>query len=101
MTYIEPPPGEDSSPEHVLKYLARYLTGGPISDRRLVSHDLVSHDLVSHDNGKVTFTARAGRTVGGDADDIEKLAVPGVEFVRRWCLHILPSGSMKTRRYGG
>ena len=75
----------------MLKYLARYLTGGPISDRRLVSQQ----------NGQVTFTARAGRTTGGDADDVEQVTVPGVEFVRLWCLHILPSGYTKTRRYGG
>ena len=23
------------------------------------------------------------------------------EFIRRWCLHILPKGYVKTRRYGG
>jgi hypothetical protein len=32
VTYIEAPKNNDSSPEHVVKYLARYLTGGPISD---------------------------------------------------------------------
>ena len=35
---IEPPPTEDAQPENVLKYLARYMTGGPISDRRLIEH---------------------------------------------------------------
>ena len=35
---IEPPPTEDAQPENVLKYLARYMTGGPISDRRLIKH---------------------------------------------------------------
>jgi len=47
VTYIQKPP-KDSSPEHVLKYLARYMTGGPISDRRLVSDE----------DGIVTFSAR-------------------------------------------
>ncbi len=51
VTYIEPPP-ETSQPEDVVKYLARYLTGGPISDRRLVSHD----------GRQVVFTARKGTT---------------------------------------
>ncbi len=32
VTYIEAPKNEESSPEHVVKYLPRYLTGGPISD---------------------------------------------------------------------
>lgn len=34
VSYIEPPPREGCGPESVLKYLARYLTGGPISDSR-------------------------------------------------------------------
>ena len=29
---IEPPPSDNALPEHVVKSLARYLTGGPISD---------------------------------------------------------------------
>ena len=28
-------------------------------------------------------------------------SLPGVEFVRRWSLHILPKGYTKTRRFGG
>ena len=89
VTYIQKPP-ENSSPEHVVKYLARYMTGGPISDRRLVSHD----------NGIVTFSARIGKTHGG-SDETEEVPLSGVEFVRRWSLHILPKGYTKTRRFGG
>ena len=37
VSYIEPPPHADCRPEQVLKYLTRYLTGGPISDSRIVS----------------------------------------------------------------
>jgi hypothetical protein len=72
------------------KYLARYLTGGPISDRRIVSHE----------NGFVTFLARVGKTTGGD-DEVEPVTLRGTEFVRRWSLHILPKGYTKTRRFGG
>lgn len=89
VTYIEKPP-ETSSPEHVVKYLARYMTGGPISDRRLVSHH----------HGIVTFMARAGNTHGG-SDDTTEIPLAGPEFVRRWSLHILPKGYRKTRRFGG
>ena len=89
VTYIQKPP-KDSSPEHVLKYLARYMTGGPISDRRLVRHE----------NGQVTFSARTGKTHGG-SDETEEVPLSGVEFVRRWCLHILPQGYTKSRRFGG
>ena len=35
VVFIQPPPRKDSRPEHVVKYLARCMTGGPISDRRL------------------------------------------------------------------
>lgn len=34
--FIEPPPKTTSDREHVVKYLARYMTGGPVSDRRLI-----------------------------------------------------------------
>ena len=62
-----------ATPELVLKYLVRYMTGGPISDRRLVSHAA----------GQVTFTARIGTTHGG-SDATEGVSLPGAEFVRRW-----------------
>jgi len=89
VTYIQKPP-ENSSPEHVVKYLARYMTGGPISDRRLLSHE----------DGIVTFSARIGKSHGG-SDETEEIPLTGVEFVRRWSLHILPKGYTKTRRFGG
>ena len=90
VTYIEPPPSKESRPEDVIKYLARYLTGGPISDRRLISYD----------GSTVTFSARKGTTHGG-SDETEDVPLPAGEFVRRWCLHILPQGFSKSRRYGG
>ena len=74
----------------VAKYLARYLTGGPISDRRLVSDE----------DGFVTFQARVGDKTGGSKETNFR-SPPGAEFVRRWCLHILPKGYTKTRRFGG
>ena len=90
VTYIEAPPSDASQPADVVKYLARYLTGGPISDRRITEH-----------NGRhVTFTARKGDTHGG-SDDTEEVSLPVVEFIRRWCLHILPSGFSRSRRVGG
>ena len=87
VVYIEGPPSETSSPEHVLKYLARYLTGGPISDRRLIEES----------NGNVAFLARAG-----DGSDKQiRVERSGVEFVRLWSLHILPKGFTKSRFFGG
>lgn len=90
VAYIEPPPFETCPPEQMAKYLARYLTGGPISDRRLVSHE----------DGFVTFLARVGKKTGG-SDEVEPIKLRGPEFVRRWSLHILPKGYTKTRRFGG
>jgi hypothetical protein len=89
VAHITPPP-ENSTPEHVLKYLARYLTGGPISDRRLISAE----------HGQVTFWARSGTRPGGDSSG-QPYTLKGCEFVRRWSLHILPHGYTKTRRFGG
>jgi hypothetical protein len=90
VAYIEPPPFENCPPEQMAKYLARYLTGGPISDRRIVSHE----------DGFVTFLARVGKTTGG-SDEVAPIKLRGAEFVRRWSLHILPKGYTKTRRFGG
>lgn len=87
---IGPPPKTDCDPSTMLKYLARYLTGGPISDRRLISHE----------GGEVKFWARHGKTVGGDRQSVPH-RISGVEFVRLWSLHVLPKGYVKTRRFGG
>ena len=65
------------------------MTGGPISDRRLVRCE----------NDIITFMAR-NKDKGSPLRQVpEKLS--GVEFTRRWSLHILPRGFTKTRYYGG
>lgn len=87
--FIERPPTTESSPEHVLKYLARYMTGGPISDRRLVSCE----------SGMVTSMAREKKK-GGSKRQVEA-KLDGVEIVRCWSLHILPKGFTKPRCFGG
>ena len=87
--FIEPPPTNESTPQHVLKYLARYMTGGPISDRRLVSRE----------NDAVTFMARSTDKTKPKQQVPARLS--GVEFTRRWSLHILPKGFTRTRCYGG
>jgi len=87
--YIQGPPGDQSDPRDVLKYLARYLTGGPISDQRLISHE----------DGQVTFWARSNDKKSGNRSRPFRLS--GVEFTRRWAMHILPQGFTKSRRYGG
>ena len=89
VVYVQPPPDEKMSPEQVLKYLARYLTGGPISDRRLLAHE----------DGWVTFWARSRDKRRGNPQEPCRLS--GVEFTRCWALHILPKGFVKSRAYGG
>ncbi len=90
VSYIEPPPHADCRPDNVLKYLARYLTGGPISDSRIVAAD----------EQQVTFLAREGTVMGGQREQIP-VTLSTVEFTRRWSLHILPKGYTKARRFGG
>ena len=94
VSFIQPPPrdtrGAACRPGQVIKYLARYLTGGPISNTRIIVAD----------EAQVTFWAREGKTPGGDTHSIE-VTLPIEEFTRRWSLHILPKGYTKTRRFGG
>ena len=71
-------------------YLARYMTGGPISSRRIVSHE----------NGQVTFLDRSGTQAGGAQDQVP-VTMDGVEFMRRGSLHIQSPGFVKTTRFGG
>ena len=78
-----------SRPTDVLKYLARYIAGGPISDRRLISDE----------DGVVTFWARS-KDKGKDKRS-EQFPLKGTEFVRRWTMHILPKGYTRSRAYGG
>jgi len=90
VAYIQPPPSSYSSAEQVLKYLTRYLTGGPISSARITAAD----------DRHVCFTARSGQVSGGSASQVEvKLSLS--EFVHRWCLHIQPCQLTKTRYLGG
>jgi hypothetical protein len=85
--YLQPPPSTHASAENLLKYLARYVTGGPISDGRLIGCE----------NGQVTFWARDKSKTGNRVP----VRLSGVEFVRRWSMHILPSGLHRVRYYGG
>jgi hypothetical protein len=84
VVYIQPPPQETSDPEDVLKYLARYMTGGPISDGRLIEVT----------GGRVYFWARSADKSGRQVP----VSLSTLEFVRSWTLHILPKGFTKARR---
>lgn len=83
VVYAKPPFG---SPEQTLKYLARYTHRVAISNRRIVS---LTDDYVgfryrdrSRDNTMRTMT------------------LTGVEFLRRFLLHLLPKGFVRIRHFG-
>jgi hypothetical protein len=75
-----------AGPRQVLAYLSRYTHRVAISNRRLVCADARS----------VTFTYK------DYADDArgKTMTLDTPEFVRRFCLHILPERFVKIRHYG-
>jgi hypothetical protein len=87
--FVEGPPHGRSNPANVLKYLARYMTGGPIADRRIISDE----------DGRVTFWARSKNKAEGNRP--RPFPLRGKEFVRRWSMHILPKGYTRSRCFGG
>ena len=72
VVFIEGPPTPESKAEHVLKYLARYITGGPIANSRLIANEA----------SEVSFWARS--TDKSKKGERVKVSYSGVEFVRHW-----------------
>jgi putative transposase/transposase-like zinc-binding protein len=73
-------------PEQVFEYLGRYTHRVAITNNRIDSLE----------NDKVTFTYRDR----SDENKAKQLTVNAEEFIRRYLLHILPSGFMKIRYFG-
>jgi hypothetical protein len=75
-----------AAPEHVIAYLGRYTHRVALSNDRLVRLE----------NGQVTFrwrdSARHNKT--------KLMTVEATEIIRRFLLHVLPSGFVKIRYYG-
>jgi predicted Zn-ribbon and HTH transcriptional regulator len=72
--------------QHVYAYLSRYAHRVAISN----------HRLVCCQDGQVTFRARNNTN-----PEISRLVtLPAQEFIRRFLLHVLPSGFVKIRHYG-
>ena len=82
VVYAKTPLG---GPAQVLQYLSRYTHRTAISNERIRA--IYPEEVV--------FTVRA-KTQGGKR--LQRLA--GTEFVRRFLLHVLPSGSKRIRHYG-
>lgn len=75
-----------ASPEHVVKYLGQYTHRVAISNQRLVEIS---------ERG-VTFMHKDYR----DGARQKPVTLPGVEFLRRFAMHILPHRFVKIRYYG-
>ena len=75
-----------AGPRQVLAYLSHYTHRVAISNRRLVSADAQS----------VTFDYKDY----GDQARRKTMTLDRAEFVRRFCLHILPARFVKIRHYG-
>jgi hypothetical protein len=83
VVYAKPPFG---GPEQVLRYLARYTHRVAISNGRLLGLE----------DGRVRFRWRDSQ----DHNQIKQMSLDAVEFIRRFLLHILPSGFVKIRHFG-
>ncbi len=83
VVYAKPPFG---GPQRVLKYLARYTHRVAISN----------HRLRSLENGRVSFDWKDYACRNRKAT----MSLDAVEFLRRFLLHILPSGFVRIRQFG-
>jgi hypothetical protein len=83
VVYAKPPFG---GAEHVLNYLARYTHRVAISN----------HRLVAFENERVSFRWR-DYAHGGKK---KLMTVSAHEFLRRFLLHVLPSGLVRIRHFG-
>ena len=72
--------------DHVVRYLGQYTHRVAITNQRILNIA----------DGKVTFIAKDYRSGAVN----KHVTLDGVEFIRRFCQHILPKRFMKIRRYG-
>jgi hypothetical protein len=72
--------------DHVVKYLGQYTHRVAITNQRILKIE----------EGKVTFIAKDYR----DGAAKKPVTLDGVEFLRRFTLHILPGRFVKIRRFG-
>lgn len=80
--------GSVVGPDHVLEYLGRYTHRVAISNSRLRALDAQARSLA--------FTYK-DYAAGGAT---KTMTLTGVEFLRRFLLHVLPQGFTKIRHYG-
>ena len=83
VVHVKPPFG---GPRRVLKYLARYTHRVAISN----------HRLRSLENGRLTFDWKDY----ADHSRTKLLTLDAIEFLRRFLLHVLPTGLVRIRQFG-
>jgi hypothetical protein len=83
VVYAKPPFG---GPQEVVDYVGRYTHRVAISNNRLLDID----------DGKVTFRYKDYRQAG----EQKTMTLEAEEFIRRFLLHVLPSGFQRIRYYG-
>jgi hypothetical protein len=83
VVHCEPSLGK---PQHVIGYLGQYIHRFAIGN----------HRILDIDNHGVLFSLKDYRDNGRP----KTLRLTGEEFLRRFCLHILPRGFVKIRYYG-
>ena len=74
------------SPKHVIEYLGRYTHKVAISN----------HRIVDMQNERVSFRYKDSR----DVSKVKFMSLHPLEFIRRFSLHILPKGFVRSRHYG-
>ena len=77
-----------AGPQAVLAYLARYTHRVAISNSRLIALD----------EARVTFNWNDYRIKARDR--LKTMTLDAAEFIRRFLLHVLPSGFHRVRHYG-
>lgn len=75
-----------AGPQQVLDYVGRYTHRVAISNNRLLDIE----------NGQVRFQWKDYR----HGDQVKTMTLSGEEFIRRFLLHVLPSGFQRIRYYG-
>lgn len=83
ISYIEPPKGR---PENVIEYIGRYAFRVAISNYRIKNIT----------DNSVTFEYKDYK----DNSKIKLMTLPGIEFIRRFLMHVLPKRFTKIKHYG-
>ena len=74
-----------------MKYLAPYVLRGPVSNWRVTS----CHAAESLDDAQLVLQVKRSGT-----NQYRGMRLRVTEFIRRWLLHVLPSGLHRVRHYG-